>query len=107
MSETPDELAELADLLEWKATAGEYISISANSLNRIANALRRLATAEAALSLYADPDSYFAIAIWSDPPCGWFADDFGPDDEFPDYERPMPGKAAREYFEAVAQREHP
>jgi len=48
------------------------------------------------LRMYADPESYHAIAFMPDKPCGAFADDFSNDhgDEF--YDRPMPGKAARE-----------
>lgn len=49
-----------------------------------------------ALEFYADPASYHAIAFLTDPPCGGFADDFDEDhgDDF--YDRPMPGKKARE-----------
>lgn len=47
-----------------------------------------------ALEFYADPDTYFGVAILVDRPCGGFADDFGPDDD-PGYGRPMPGATAR------------
>lgn len=49
-----------------------------------------------ALAFYADPESYHAIGFLADRPCGAFADDFSEDhgDEY--YNRPMPGKAARE-----------
>ena len=30
-----------------------------------------------ALAFYASPETYFAIGIWPDPPCGDFVDDFG------------------------------
>jgi hypothetical protein len=46
-----------------------------------------------ALSFYADPESYLAIAFFFDPPCGWFEGDF---DDGHGYGRPMPGKLARE-----------
>ncbi len=49
---------------------------------------------EEALEFYADPDSYFAIGIFPDRPCGPFADDTG-DDHGGDYERPMHGDYAR------------
>jgi hypothetical protein len=62
--------------------------------------LEEIAPLLVALSMYADPDSYFAIAIWGDEPCGEFADDYGPDDEFPDYDRPMHGKLARDALRA-------
>ena len=58
--------------------------------------LQELAPLIEGLGFYADPDSYFAVAILADRPAGEFADDFGPDDEFPDYGRPMPGKLARD-----------
>ena len=51
-----------------------------------------------ALYFYASPDSYFAIAIWEDPPCGEFIQDFSFCDDWTDfpYNREMPGKKARE-----------
>jgi len=56
-----------------------------------------------ALSFYADPDTYFAIGILPDKPCGAFIDDMSEDHDG-DYNRPMPGKLARqtlrEIFEA-------
>ena len=49
-----------------------------------------------ALAFYADPATYHALAIWADPPCGDFVNDYSEDhgDDF--YDRPMPGKTARE-----------
>lgn len=47
-----------------------------------------------ALLFYADPDTYFAVGFWFDPPCGGFEDDF--DEGHEEYDRPMPGKRARE-----------
>jgi hypothetical protein len=49
------------------------------------------------LAFYADPDSYFAIAFFSDKPCGEFMDDFDEEynQELCTYDRPMPGKRAR------------
>ena len=49
------------------------------------------------LSFSGDPDSYFAIAIVGDRPCGDFADDFSDDHGFNEYDRPMPGTLAREF----------
>lgn len=49
------------------------------------------------LAMYADPETYHAMMIIFDPPCGVFKGDFGPqsEHEHPDYEDDMPGKAAR------------
>lgn len=49
-----------------------------------------------ALEFYANPDTYFAVSVFSDPPCGAFMDDFsthGHPDYHPNDERP--GKRAR------------
>lgn len=48
-----------------------------------------------ALEFYADPETYHALAIWADPPCGDFMEDFSEDHGDPFYNRPMPGKTAR------------
>jgi hypothetical protein len=51
-----------------------------------------------ALEFYADPETYHAIAILGDRPCGEFADDMSVDfwTKNCGYDRPMPGKRARE-----------
>lgn len=56
----------------------------------------RIKALEEALEFYADPDTYFAIAIIPDPPCGAFWEDFSEDHGDPFYSRAMPGKLARE-----------
>lgn len=58
---------------------------------------RALGTAMEALQMYADPESYHAVAFMVDRPAGSFADDFGSKREHghPYYERHMPGKLAR------------
>ena len=48
-----------------------------------------------ALEFYANPENYHAMAFLYDPPCGGFAEDFS-DAGHEDYDRPMPGKTARE-----------
>jgi len=49
------------------------------------------------LAFYANPGNYHAVAFMFDPPCGGFADDFDEDHgETLLYNRPMPGKRARE-----------
>lgn len=55
---------------------------------------RALGIAMDALNVYADPESYHAVAFAFDRPCGDFADDFSRT-KHPHYNRPMPGKAAR------------
>lgn len=60
--------------------------------------LLRIKELEDALAFYANPDSYFAVFIVGDRPCGEFADDFSYCDhlaEYGPYDRPMPGKHAR------------
>lgn len=56
-----------------------------------------------ALEFYADPDSYFAIGFWSDPPCGPFIEDF---EEFDDG-RWKPGKLAREALGKIVNSQEP
>lgn len=53
---------------------------------------RALILAIETLALYADPESYHAVAFMADRPAGWFADDFSHDKN---YGRGMPGKEAR------------
>ena len=50
-----------------------------------------------ALEFYADPDTYFAVLVVGDAPCGEFADDFSEhgDADFPAGDL-RPGKRARE-----------
>jgi hypothetical protein len=50
-----------------------------------------------ATDFYADPDTYFAIGIFPDPPCGEFMEDFSKAERESDgYVRDYPGKRARE-----------
>lgn len=64
---------------------------------------RALGIAMDALEMYADPRSYHAVAFLFDRPCGDFADDFSRD-RWSDYNRPMPGKAARAAMRKLAKR---
>lgn len=61
---------------------------------------RALGIAIDALRFYADPETYHAIMIVPDRPAGLFADDFGPDNDF-EYQRPMPGRCARDAIERL------
>jgi hypothetical protein len=53
------------------------------------------------LQHYGDPEFYHAIAIMADRPAGGFADDFDKSYSNLEYDRPMPGKLARETMEAA------
>lgn len=64
---------------------------------------RALGIALDALQVYANPETYHAIAILADRPAGDFADDFSRVPES-DYDRPMPGKAARAAFKKLQKR---
>jgi len=60
-------------------------------------AAARIEALEAALEFYANPETYHAIVMLGDEPCGEFADDFSEDEWTKEsgYDRPMPGKIAR------------
>ena len=55
------------------------------------------------LMFYGDPDSYSAITLLLDPPCGDFAYDFDSETEplSGKYNRKMPGRQAREALEKI------
>ena len=53
-----------------------------------------------ALEFYANPETYHACAFLFDPPTGGFDKDF--DDGHNGYDRPMPGKAAREALASMS-----
>lgn len=53
-----------------------------------------------ALDFYANPETYFAIAVLADPPNGDFMDDFS-EEEAPWGSRRFPGKLARETIEEI------
>ena len=57
-----------------------------------------------ALQEYGDPDFYRAVAFMADRPAGGFADDLDESYSNLAYNRPMPGKLARETMEnAIAE----
>ena len=56
-----------------------------------------------ALEVYANPESYHAVAFYIDRPAGDFADDFSKVDH-PHYQRLMPGKLARKAIKELARR---
>lgn len=61
---------------------------------------RALSAAIETLSLYADPESYHAIAFLCDPPCGWFSKDVGKVNH-PHYKY-KPGKQARKTLARIS-----
>ena len=56
-----------------------------------------------ALNFYADPRSYHAIAFAFDRPCGAFEGDFDEAHGDDYYNRPMPGKRAREVLDETSE----
>ena len=53
-----------------------------------------------AVVFYANPGTYHAISVLTDPPCGDFAYDFGPNSEY-DYDKP--GAVARNALKKILQ----
>ena len=58
-----------------------------------------------ALQFYADPETYHACLFMFDPPTGGFDGDFD-EAHGGEYDRPMPGKLARETLAALKARNH-
>ena len=64
---------------------------------------------EEVLEFYANPENYHAIAFMADPPAGDFMNDF--DEDYLDhtdlnYQRPMPGRRAREVLKPEVKTSH-
>lgn len=96
------DLSHVGDFPDEQLGAEKYIWQAAIDLlrNHLAQLQAQLAAMtaerdrlEAALEFYADPDTYFGCGFLFDRPTGGFDSDF--DDGHEDYDRPMPGKAAR------------
>jgi len=62
---------------------------------------KRITAAGEALAFYADAETYHAIAFLPDYPCGEFIDDFSEDHGDEHYDRPMPGKRARDCIRSI------
>lgn len=91
-------------ILDWgPADAGEIVFRELNQSQVREHLLQEKADKlEEALEFYADPNTYFAISFLGDSPCGGFADDQSLPGEWDTegiYDRPMPGKRARETLE--------
>lgn len=56
------------------------------------------------IEFYADPETYFAIGLICDPPCGEFADDGSEDYDHPDMSGWRPGKRARAFLRKFGER---
>lgn len=100
-----EEIAELngdkGELVEKLAGAEERVTQLQDRIEELEGLVRsvnrraeiaevRIAEQEEALRFYADPDTYFAIGLFADPPCGDFVHDL---EEIDGVERP--GKRAR------------
>lgn len=76
-------LMDQGDTALSKAADGEYY--------RVEDVDKLMGELSAALLFYALPETYFAIAVIPDPPCGAFIEDFSETSM-----GPKPGKLARE-----------
>jgi len=88
------------EISESEAGGGIYLSdvtrlfsIIESMQSRIEEQAKETNMLEEALLFYADPETYFAIGFFSDPPCGEFMTDF---EDLPEFEAWKPGKRARE-----------
>lgn len=54
------------------------------------------------LEFYADPETYFAVGFFPDPPCGDFVNDLSDDYDHPDMTGPRPGKRARDLLNKIS-----
>ena len=79
----------------FKATSMDFIRSTSEYVQQ-QTALQELAEA---LRFYANPETYFGIGIFPDPPCGNFIDDFEDTDEL----GLKPGKRARAALAKAAQ----
>lgn len=84
----------------WHNATAFALKQNKNDNNRLRQDIAKLTDENerlrAALEQYANPAFYHAIMFMFDRPCGGFADDFSDDHGDAFYDRPMPGKAARE-----------
>ena len=102
MSETPrtDEAVKNknGDIQEWMINAFEVCAELERELTAAHQRIAELENDNArmidALEFYANPETYHACAFLFDPPTGGFDKDF--DDGHNGYDRPMPGKLARQ-----------
>ncbi len=82
---------------EEEQYAEGYAAASAQGDQVIGEYSRRLAIALEALRMYADPESYYAVSVFGDRPCGVFAEDHGTTDVGRSF-----GAAARRALEAIS-----
>ena len=54
-----------------------------------------------ALWFYGDPGTYFAVAVWGDPPTGGFDEDIDDDFHSDSINRAVPGKLARSQLRSL------
>lgn len=77
---------------EWALAFMEDPSLADSVLAEVDELAARAERYREALEFYADPETYFAIGFFPDPPCGEFMDDF--EDVGPQLGS-KPGKRAR------------
>jgi len=77
---------------DWTAFLAKQLAVVEEKLrlSSVENARLR-----EALDFYADPDTYFAIGFFPDPPCGDFMDDFSTTEYIGEFQVKRPGKRAR------------
>ena len=92
-----ERLKEYARIFSDHVTLSEIVIEAATAITTLQAQLERMTEA---LTFYADPENYHAVMILGDRPCGLFAEDFSDDHGHEDYDRPMPGKRAREALAA-------
>ena len=59
-----------------KCKAEEYIGKLEEAVTKIATMQAEIDELKETLAFYADPETYFAIGFFPDPPCGEFMEDF-------------------------------
>lgn len=87
------ELIQLTHQLAGPEGASETVWVKRTEIAAVRDELIKLYEA---LMFYANPGTYFAFGFYYDPPTGGFDEDFDEDHGDPFFNRPMPGKFARE-----------
>jgi len=89
-------LTSVQEAEEKRARADERLDVGTRANAALRAKDERIVDLLEALAFYADPSTYHASAISPDPPCGEFWEDFSEDHGDAFYNRPMPGKRARD-----------
>ena len=73
----------------------DVIEASKEALVELAKARTEVERLREALEFYADPDTWFAVALFPDPPCGEIVNDIGTTEGWEEMPYERPGKRAR------------